>query len=93
MKNQDIYQSEEGLVGPGRELIVHSAISYALGHSDWQLVEVADRGRYLEWEDGTEVFLFDSKPLVKFRKLMTEELSPSLGTRTHYQYCVLYEVK
>lgn len=93
--NEDIYQSIDGIAAPGvdKDYLIHAAVSHAMGTPNWGLVEVADRGRFIVFPDGTEVFLFDGTPLLKFRKLIVEPIGNVNNTRTHYQYEVLYEVK
>jgi len=93
MRVEEIMQSVEGIVGPSRKSLEKDAITYALGTNHWTLLMVADRGAYLDREDGVEIFMFDGRPMISFRKLLTENISVYKIQRHHYQYEVLYEVK
>lgn len=86
--HESIYQSVDGIVSIGQDQLIRDALNAALGREDWTLLEVADRGHFICWPDGTEVFFFDEIPLLKFRLLVTEMFGSKL--RTHYQYEILY---
>jgi len=89
MLTKEIYQTTEGVVGSSRKVLIDTAITYALGRGDWTLLEVADRGHYLNRGDGTEVFVFDGTPLLKFRKLVTQEVRQQVVI--YFQYELLYD--
>jgi len=89
--NQEVYQSVAGILGASKDEILRDAIDHALGRTDWTLVEVTDRGSFRIHEDsGEEIFFFDDRPLVVFKRLITE-WTGTYTFNTHYQYDLLYE--
>ena len=85
----EVYQSVEGLLGPDKDTLIRDALNWKLGHNTWSLLEVADRGNFIVYQDSNEeIFVFDGVPLLKFQRLITE--GNHINIRVHYQFEVLY---
>jgi hypothetical protein len=59
------YKVAEEVMG-FREQAVKEAVDYAMGRSDWSHKEVAHRGRFLKYPDGSMEFVFDGRVLLEF---------------------------
>lgn len=55
-----------GCIGAERDRLVREAINYKIGHSDWRLSEVKERGKFVITPDKKETFVFDGESLIEF---------------------------
>lgn len=74
-----------------KESIIKGAIKGLIG-SNWKWKDVANRGQVIKTKFDDEVFIFDGKPLVKFKKPTYKKESTSNGIEIKLKQDISYMI-
>lgn len=78
-----------------KDSLIRDTISACLGTKDWRLSEVASRGHFTTYPNGTEIFSFDGIDFIEFHRyeIETERAGYTTVINASFQYRWLTEIK